>query len=65
MSIELPPMQTILDDGDEQLGAKVPMALFAEKHASREPLYFPMTTASVLLNQICADWLVIMTDLVW
>ena len=34
------------------VGAKVRTVSFAENRTSREPLYFPMTTASVLLNQI-------------
>ena len=55
-------MRTSLDDEDGQLGAKVQTVSFAENCTSREPLYFPMTIASVLLNQICADWFVIMTD---
>src|SRR5258706_3895555 len=54
-SVELPPTRTLLDGRDGQLGAKVRMVLFAENRTSREPLYFPMATASVLLNQICAD----------
>ena len=45
--------------------AKEQMVAFVENCNSREPLCFPMTTASVLLNQMCADWLVIMTDFVW
>ena len=35
---------------------KVRTVLFAENRTSRDPLCFPITTASVLLNQICADW---------
>ena len=35
---------------------------FAENRTPRDPLHFPMTTASVLFNQICAGRLVIMTD---
>ena len=41
------------------------MESFAENCTSRDPLCFPMATASVLLDQFCADWLVIMTDSVW
>ena len=55
-------MQTLLDDRDRQLGAKVQMVSFAENCTPREPLCFPMVTSSVLFNQICADWLVITTD---
>ena len=31
----------------------------AENCIPREPLYFPMTTGSVLFDQLCGDWLVI------
>ena len=41
---------------------KVRTVLFAENRTSRVPLCFPMTTASVLLNQTCAGRLMIMTD---
>ena len=44
------------------VGAKVRTVSFAENLTSRVTLCFPMKTASVLLNQICADWLVRMTD---
>ena len=37
-------------------------ASFEENRNSREPLCFPMTTASVLLYQICATWLAVTTD---
>ncbi len=62
MSIGLLSTRILLDDEDGQLGAKVRTVSFAEKRNSRDPLCFPMTTASVLLNQICADCLAIMTD---
>ncbi|SRR5258706_8100297 len=39
--------------------AKIQTVSLAEKRNSRVPLCFPMTTASVLLNQSCADWLVV------
>src|SRR5882757_7905112 len=39
--------------------AKIRTVSLAEKRNSREPPYFPMTTASVLLNQICTDSLVV------
>jgi len=42
--------------------AKVRTVVFAENRDSREPLCFPMTTASVLFYQIYADWLVLTTD---
>ena len=45
--------------------AKEQMVVFVENCNSRDPLCFPMRTASVLLNQICVDWLVITTDLAW
>ena len=38
------------------------MVSFAENPTSRDPLYFPMTAATVLLNQISVGQLVIMTD---
>ena len=60
-SVELPPMRTFLADGGWGV-AKVRTVAFAENRNSREPLYFPMTMASVLLYQICADSLVITTD---
>ena len=53
-SVELPPTPT-LDDGDGQLGANVRTVSFAANSTSRVQLYFPMTTASILLNQICTD----------
>ena len=55
-SVEPPPTRTLLDDGDGQLGANVVLTVsFEENRTSREPLYFPITTASVHFNQICAD----------
>ena len=42
--------------------AKVRTVSFEENRTSRGTLYFPMITASVILNQICADSLVRMTD---
>ncbi len=54
-SVELPPRRSLLTDGDGQWGAKVRMVSFAENRTSRELLRFPMATASVLLDQICAD----------
>ena len=50
------PYAEIIRCRDGRLGEKVRTELFAENRTSREPLYFPMTTASVLLNQLCADW---------
>ena len=46
------------------LVAKVRTLVFAENRNSRGPLCFPMAMAmaSVLLYQICVDWLVITTD---
>ena len=53
-----PPMVTI--SGWHGGGvAKIRTVSLAEKRNSRDPLCFPMTTASVLLNQICADWLMV------
>ena len=46
----------------EWVVAKVRTVSFAENRTSRIPPYFPMTTVSVPLNQICAGRLVIMTD---
>ena len=42
--------------------AKVRTVSFTENRTSRDPLCFPITTDSVLLNQICAEWLMRMTD---
>ena len=57
MSVEPPPKWTLLDDGDGQLGAMVRTVLFAENRTSREPLCFPMTTASVLIiRSVRTDW---------
>ena len=41
---------------------KVRTVSFVENRTTREQLYFPMTTPSVALNQICAGSLVITTD---
>ena len=60
-SAELPPARTLLITGMGG-GVMVRTVSFAENRTSREPLCLPMTTDSVLLNQICADWLVRMTD---
>src|SRR5258706_9142601 len=38
--------------------AKIRTVEFDENRNSRDPLYFPMTTAPALVNQICADRLV-------
>ena len=43
--------------------AKERTVAFVENRNSRDPPCFPMRTASVLLNQMCADWLIIVTDL--
>ena len=61
-SVEPPPTRTLLDGREWAVRAKVRTVSFEENRTSRETLYFPMETASVLLNQICADWLVVMTD---
>ena len=42
--------------------AKVQTVSFAENRTSRVPLCFPMATASVLVNQICAGELMTVTD---
>ena len=44
------------------VGANIRTVLFAENRTARYPLCFPMTTASILPNQICADGLAITTD---
>ena len=63
MSVELPPTRTLISRRQRwAVGAKIRTVLFAENRTSRDPLCFPITTGSVLLNQICADSLVIMTD---
>ena len=55
----------LLDEWDGQLREKERTVSFAENRTSREPLCFPIITSSVLLNQIVAEWFVVMTDSVW